>query len=251
MKTTVLTFFFLLFYIIGCYSQQQGNLLKKTNRYFNNQITNEPDSEYHGNWGGIEVGFNNYLTSSNKINHHFLELLPWHSRSVSINFTEFNINLYKKRMGITTGTALEINNYVFKKNFSLSLDTLAHFSYQLDTVHHFIKNKLSVLYLSVPILFEFQFPVGKKDKRIFFSIGGIGGLTIDAYTHQKYTENDVEHKISIRNSYHLLSYRYGLTFRMGYRFIRVFVNYSLSPLFKSEDAPELYPFSAGIALLIL
>ena len=156
-----------------CFSQEQDtskhNLFKRTNNFFKERESDKEDLNYHGNWAGLEVGFNNYINGAGKIEEGFLEILPWKSRAVSINFSEYNIGLYKNRIGITTGTALEINNYNFKKNITLLADT-SPLNYYTDTIHNFIKNKFSVVYLSLPLLFEFQFPVGKKNKRIFFSV---------------------------------------------------------------------------------
>ena len=235
-----------------CFSQEQDtsklNLFKRTNNFFKERESDKKDLNYHGNWAGLEVGFNNYINGAGKIEEGFLEILPWKSRSVSINFSEYNIGLYKNRIGITTGTALEINNYNFKKNITLLADT-SPLNYYTDTIHNFIKNKFSVVYLSLPLLFEFQFPVGKKNKRIFFSVGAIGGLAIDAYTHQIFKEKDKEYKNRVREQFLILPYHYGVTFRLGYSFIRLFANYELTPLFGENDGPELYPFSAGVALI--
>ncbi len=254
MKKIIYTLSGTLFSVLFCYSQEQDttkpNLLQRTNNYFKDRASDEEDLKYHGNWAGFEVGFNNYFNQSGAIEEGFLELMPWRSRAVSINFSEYNIGLYKNRIGITTGTALEINNYNLTNNITLLTDSTVLY-YNTDTIHSFIKNKLSVLYLSIPLLFEFQFPVGKKNKRIFFSAGAIGGLTIDAFTHQKYKIKGKEFKNRVRDDFFFLPYRYGITARLGYSFIRFFANYNLTPLFEENKGPELYPFSAGIALIVL
>ena len=254
MRKIIYTLFCILLSIFLCFSQEQdttkSNLIKRTNNYFKERASDKEDNKFHGNWAGLEVGLNNYYNKNNKIEGGFLELNTWKSRAVSINFTEYNIGLYKNRIGITTGTALEISNYHFVKNITLLPDSIP-LGYYTDTAHNFIKNKLSVVYLSLPILLEFQFPVGKKNKKIFFSVGAIGGLTIDAYTHQKYKIKEKEFKNRVREEFLTLPYRYGLTARVGYSFIRLFANYNLTPLFIENDGPELYPFSAGIALIVL
>lgn len=253
MKNTICTLIIIFSLILSCCSQERdttkNNLIRKTSDFFKDRTTDNEDSNFHGNWAGIEVGINNYINSSGKIEEGFLEILPWKSRSVSINFSEYNIGLYKNRIGITTGTALEINNYNFKENITLLADT-SPLSYFTDTIHNFIKNKFSVVYLSLPVLFEFQFPVGKKNKRIFFSFGAIGGLAMDAYTHQIFKEKDNEIKNRVRGKFLILPYRYGLTFRLGYSFIRLFANYNFTTLFGKNDAPEIFPFSAGMAIFL-
>ena len=254
MRKIIFTLLQILLPILLCYSQEQdsakSNLIKKTNDFFKDRNIEKEELKYNGNWAGLEVGFNNYKNSSGEIAAGFLELLPWQSRSASINFSEYNISFVKNRFGITTGTALEVNNYKFIRNITLLPDT-APLKYYTDTVNDFIKNKLSVVYLSLPILLEFQIPVGKRNKKIFFSAGVIGGLAIDAYTHQIFEKNEKEFKYRVRGDFFFLPYRYGVTFRMGYSFIRFFANYNLTPLFNENQGPELYPFSVGIAIITM
>jgi hypothetical protein len=45
----------------------------------------------------------------------------------------------------------------------------------------------------------------------------------------------------------LSPFQYGLTARLGYNGVGVYVNYSLSSLFKDGEGPELYPWSAGLS----
>lgn len=237
---------------------KQGDSKFKRIRQIFSEDGDTSDLKFNGNWAGLEVGFNNYLNSEKSFNlegsDEFMNLKTFRSRVVNINFLEFNIPLYKKTFGITTGSGLEINNFCFSRNIRLLTDSV-HLFYQTDTVRKFIKTKLTAIYLAFPILFEFQSLVGKKNKPVYFSIGAVGEICIDSYTQLLFKENiddySREIKYRVRDNYYLSPYRYGLTARVGYRFFKLFVNYSLTPLFFKGYAPELYPLSIGIGLINL
>ena len=44
----------------------------------------------------------------------------------------------------------------------------------------------------------------------------------------------------------VLPYHYGLTARIGIDQVQLFANYSLSPIFRSNQNPVLYPVSVGL-----
>jgi hypothetical protein len=78
-------------------------------------------------------------------------------------------------------------------------------------------------------------------------VGGYGGLRIGSHTKQVYEVNGNEFKEKKREDYHLSPFSYGLTARVGYNNLGVFVDYSLSSLFEDNQGPELNPWSAGIS----
>jgi hypothetical protein len=112
----------------------------------------------------------------------------------------------------------------------------------------FTKSKLTVTWLNVPLLLEFQIPLSdsKKD-RISVSAGVIGGLRLGSHTKQMYEQEGTMYTNKNHDDFNLPTWRYGLTARIGYGGMNVFVNYDLSGLFKDGAGPELYPVSAGIS----
>ncbi|MCK4465033.1 MAG: outer membrane beta-barrel protein, partial [Bacteroidales bacterium] len=108
------------------------------------------------------------------------------------------------------------------------------------------KSKFATSYLTVPLLLEFQVPAGKRSRRLFFSGGVIGGLKIGSHTKMVYKENGNRKKDKNRGDFNLSPLRYGVTARVGYRALKVFANFYLTPLFEDGAGPELYPFSVGL-----
>jgi len=241
---------------ISCIAQDES-ILKKSNislikTVFSNNI-DTVDSKYNGTWAGIEIGFNNYFNSSKKSfdlseNENYLEIKPWKSRVININLIEFNLGIIKKSFGITTGCGIEINNFLFSQNITLVSDSL-RLNYFQDTINTFSKNKLTTLFVSVPLLLEWHLSSKKNKSIAFISLGIIGSVNIDNYTSQRYSINNVEYKSRIRDNYWIAPYWYGLTARFGYSFIRFFANYSLMPLFEINKGPTLYLVSAGVIIV--
>jgi len=221
----------------------------------NDTITIEDDDTMHvkknkfnGHWAGVDVGLNGYMYNNNSMSltgtDRSLSLNQAKSWNISLNFAEVNMKLVKNYIGITTGLGLQFNNYRFDKSIKLISDS-ASLTYFNDTIKY-NKNKLIVTYLTLPILFDFQIPVGEHD-RIHLTAGVVGGLRIGTHTKQVFDLNGNENKEKQREDFHLSPFQYGLTARLGYNGVGVFVNYSLSSLFKDGEGPELYPWSAGLS----
>lgn len=206
--------------------------------------------KFNGSWAGIDIGLNGFLNSNNSFSlntsDQFLNLNQAKSWTFSLNFAEFNIGLIKKHIGLVTGAGLQFNNYRFDKNITLSGDS-AKLTYYTDTVLKFQKNKMVVTYLTIPLLLEFQLPVNSHHDILHLSGGIIGGLRIGTHTKQVFDINGNENKEKQREDFHLSPITYALTGRLGYNGVSLFVNYSLSSLLKSNEGPEVYPWSAGIS----
>lgn len=203
---------------------------------------------FNGHWAGVDVGLNGYMYSNNSMsllgNDRALTLNQAKSWNVSLNFAEFNLKLIKNYVGMTTGLGLQFNNYRFDKSTRLIGDS-ASLMYFNDSIKY-NKNKLIVTYLTVPLLFDFQVPVGGND-RIHLTVGAIGGLRIGTHTKQVFDLDGHENKEKQREDFHLSPFQYGLTARLGFNGVGVYVNYSLSSLFKDGEGPELYPWAAGLS----
>jgi len=56
-------------------------------------------------------------------------------------------------------------------------------------------------------------------------------------------------KEKVKSDFNLSPLRYHLTVRAGYKFVKVFANYSMVPMFKEGMGPELYPVTVGLTLI--
>lgn len=206
-----------------------------------------------GHWKGLEIGMNNYLTSdfsfSLPAEAQFMELNTGKSWGINLNFIQYDIGFGTDKVGLVTGMGLEFNNYKFDGDNSIIKDPVTReiVSLEYDAGTNIEKTKLATTYFTVPLLLEFQIPVSGH-KRIHISGGVIGGLKIGSHTKVVYKETGTKQKDKIRDDFNLSPLRYGVTARIGYRALKIFATYNLTPMFESGKGPELYPISIGLIL---
>ena len=199
-------------------------------------------------WSGFEFGINNYLNKDFSMNlseeNSFMELNTSKSWNINLNFIEYDVPIIRENFGIGTGMGIEFNDYRFdnlspikKADDQIISDT----SYNNMNVE---KAKLTTTYITVPILFEYQTPVG-DDNKFFITAGIIGGIKIGSHTKIVYNEDGDRKKEKNRGDFYLSPLRYGYTLKMGYGFLKVFANYYETTLFQKEKGPELHPFTVG------
>ena len=222
----------------------------------NNQISFEnedfdEDYKFKGHFSGIDIGINNYFTSdfstSLPLSEEYLNLNTGKSWGVNVNFIQQSIGLVKNNIGLVTGMGLEFNNYRFDNNQMILSGDSAVLYANNETQKMYKKNKLVTTYLTVPLILEFQIPVGEKTKPIYLSVGATGSVKLGS--HIKLKDNNGS-KEKNRDDYNLSPLRYGLTARIGYRCLNFFANYSLQPMFEKDKGPELYPFTIGISVIM-
>ncbi|MCK4570009.1 MAG: outer membrane beta-barrel protein [Bacteroidales bacterium] len=117
------------------------------------------------------------------------------------------------------------------------------------------KSKITLAYIDVPLEFRIK---TKKAFRIAF--GFKFGFLVNASTKYKgnrFTIADdltastdgVNVKEKEKDVKQVETWRYGPTFRIGYKWFNVTVYYQLSKVFKVDKGPQLYPISIGIAVI--
>ncbi|MBE9509544.1 MAG: outer membrane beta-barrel protein [Bacteroidetes bacterium] len=208
---------------------------------------------FNGHWKGLEIGMNNYLTSDYSLTlpaeAQFMELNTGKSWCVNLNLIQYDIGFRTDKIGLVTGMGLEFNNYRFDRENSIIKDPVTSeiVALEYDAGTYIEKSKLATTYLTAPLLLEFQIPVSGH-KRIHISGGVIGGLKIGSHTKVIYKEDGTKQKDKIRDDFNLSPLRYGVTARIGYRALKIFAIYNLTPMFESAKGPELYPVSIGLIL---
>ena len=208
--------------------------------------------KFKAHWAGLEVGLNNYLTPDNSLvlppGEEFMDLNTGKSWNWNLNVADFGIGLGTNYVGIVSGLGFEFINYNFDgQNSIMKEDGTGNIVEYVPPFAGFItKSKMNITYMTVPLLMEFQIPVGHHD-RIHFSAGVIGGLKLWSNTKIKYTEAGDKSKEKNKSDFNLSPLRWGVTARAGYGGVSVFANYYMNSLFKPGTGPELYPFSIGLA----
>ncbi|MBU2651018.1 MAG: PorT family protein [Bacteroidetes bacterium] len=157
---------------------------------------------------------------------------------------QYNHRLGKSHLFLTIGGGLGMHNlYSNGEILDIKADTISFTNITRD----YKKSKLSLTYLDIP--FEFTY---KSKKGFRMAAGFKAGYLISSHTKYKgdLSNTDgtlVKYKnIGVKQ---IEPWRYGPTFRVGYRWINVWAYYQLSTVFREDRGPEFYPISVGIMIL--
>ncbi|MEY1640423.1 outer membrane beta-barrel protein [Tenuifilum osseticum] len=211
--------------------------------------------KFKGHWSGFELGINGFMDKNHSMTQTgdiaWMDLKQARSWNTNINFTQYSIGFGTDKAGLVTGLGLEFNDYHFSNPITLKVEngvTVVDSSY-IQAGYKVEKTKVTMSHLTLPLLLEFQIPMGEKRKdRIYISAGVIGGVRLGSHTKVVYDDGSL-HKDKNRGDFNIATLRYGLTARMGYKGIRLFANYYPVQLFEKDKGPELYPFSVGLVLV--
>ncbi|MCT4601556.1 MAG: PorT family protein [Marinifilum sp.] len=211
----------------------------------------EKEPEFRGHWAGFEMGVNGFTDENyTSYDYDFMELDMAKSIAVNLNFLQYDISLQKERntIGLITGLGLEWNNYRFDNDITLQKvnGVIQPLDLSVEQPDWKIKKtKLTTLYLTVPLLLEFQIPVKYKKRRVHMSAGVVGGLRLGSHTKIKHDGD----KVKDHDDFKLKTLRYAAHARIGYRSLNFFATYGLTELFESGKGPDLTPFTVGITLI--
>ncbi|PLX22634.1 MAG: hypothetical protein C0599_05960 [Salinivirgaceae bacterium] len=205
------------------------------------------EKKFDGHYGGVELGINNFLNKDMEMilpeDAGYLELEDSRSIEFSLNLVDVAVPIVKNRLGLVTGLGFTWNNYhLDNKQLLLQNDGDSLYAIE-DTVASYSKNKLNAVFVNVPLMLEFQQPIGNKD--FWIAVGGYAGVKIGSSTKLKTNDGD---KTKTRKDFHMNTLRYGLRAQVGFENFGVYCNYSLQSLFKKNEGPELYPISLGVTL---
>ena len=147
---------------------------------------------------------------------------------------------------------LEWSNYHFSDTTTIHKDNQVIAPMTISdniTYDNIVKNRLQTAYLTVPLILEAQFLGNKRNHRVYTGIGVIGGFKLYSNTKVEYVENGINQREKNIDDFYLSPLRYGFTARLGYRFLKLYANYYMTPLFlKDKHSEELHPISAGLVI---
>ena len=209
------------------------------------------DDDLKIHWAGVDLGVNGYMNSNNSLslpeNYKFLQLNYSKSFTISLNFWEKNISLYRDHITIVTGLGIDFNTYNFRNNTTLQSSNDSIWAYT-DTLVSFQKNKLKTTNIKIPLLLGFS-TNKNAEKSFHLAAGIIVGYKLMSKTKQVYKTGSERHRPKVKGNFHIAPFNYNATVRMGYGNFSIFANYALSPFFDKNKGPELYPLSMGFTLM--
>lgn len=210
--------------------------------------------KFNGNWGGVFLGFNNYLDARNQlgvpVGYEYLDAKFTRSLTFGLNLIEQNINIYKQKVGLITGLGFQWNNYFFANNATIFGDSnIVYGGFDIVNANKYTKSKLTSTFITVPLILEYQTNSRHNSKSFHINAGAIFGLRLASYT-KIVMEESGKQKHKYHNDFHLNPFRADLTVGVGYGLINLVGTYSLTTLFKENKGPQLHPVSLGLYLIL-
>lgn len=202
---------------------------------------------FESHWQGIELGLNSYVTPEQSFtlgeDNQYLELEDSKSIEFNLNIAAVTIPIVKNHVALVSGLGLSWNNYRFDKGNLVINNDSSILTYDTVVNPIYKKNRLGTTFLTAPLALEFHFP--GKENDFWFLVGGYAGVKLGSNLKLISDDDDKE---KIKEDFHLNTFRYGLRAMLGVNSFSLYATYSLQPLFKKDEGPELYPLTVGIAL---
>lgn len=228
-------------------------------------------NRFNGHWGGLDIGINGYLTPDHDMDFaagdEYLDLNLGKSTRIDVNLFEQNLPISKdNHWGFITGIGFEYRNYSFDNNITLVSDEDAIMGYT-NSGANTEKNKMTVNYINIPIIFEYQTNAYNERNSFHISAGMVFGLRYASKTKRVFDNKNVDidlldsnglavrtvnyekNKVKEHNSFHLNPIKIDAMLRFGWGWFNFYATYSVTEMFKKNEGPELYPFSVGMTLL--
>jgi len=213
------------------------------------------NEDFEGHWAGIELGINGFSNPDYSMysasENGFLDNDLFRSNVLNLNILQYSKGIQQNRnnIGLVAGIGLCLQSYRLDNKTTISTDQDLKIFPETQFYEANQKSKLSSVYLEVPLLIEFQIPIGHSANRIYFSTGLTGAKRLETHTKVKYRKNGKREKLKSPGDYSIQDYKVAATFRIGYRSVNLFTTYDLVPLFDDRKGPVLYPFSFGVKLI--
>lgn len=211
--------------------------------------------EFAGHWAGVELGINGFLGEdyggypSSEAG--FMDNDMLRSNTLNVNVIQYSKGIQHNRrtIGLVTGLGLNFSSYRLDNSTSLTTGSDGKIHPETLFFDSSQKSKLSSLYLSVPLLVEFQIPTQNRMDHLYISGGLTGFKRLETHTKVKYRKDGKRQKMKSPADYSINDYKVAATVRFGYRWVNLFASYDLAPLFEDRKGPVLHPWSVGLRLI--
>lgn len=209
---------------------------------------------FNPHWAGLEVGMNIFQNVDYSIydggphdSYEFMDLHTGKSLSWNLNFAEFAFKNERKTFGLVTGMGVSFNDYAFDLPITIAKEEGNGKIVPVDITMENAsvkKSKLHVNYLTVPLFLEVKTPLRMGSSRLYLAGGVIGGLYLGSHAKYKYHKGD---KDKSHSNFHINQWKYDLTGRIGFGDFCVFVNYTMTDMFKQGKGPQIQPIMVGFS----
>jgi hypothetical protein len=172
-------------------------------------------------------------------------------------YYKFDIFIPKSNFSVHPGVSFSSAKFSFDENITLvSRSTANGYATELvglDTIFTdatIKKSKLNTVYFEVPLEITFRTNREFPKQSFKITVGAKGGVLIDSKTKFNYKQDGQTKKSKDKEKFDLNPWRVMLLAKIGYGSVNLFYNYSMLPIFKSEQGPlgtEAKQMSFGIS----
>lgn len=212
--------------------------------------TTKEDNFHH--WAGFGMGINGW-TGFGSVNlppgQKYMELNYGKSLNFQLNPFEKDFHIYKNYLNLVTGIGFEWSQYEFANKTKLNADSSYTYGV-IDTTntYSYKKNRFKTTFVDVPLLLEIN--TSKNPKKAFHvAFGVIGAYRLGSRTRQVAELNGNVLRFIRKDDYNINPFRVNAHASLGYHNFTLYADYALTPLFKTNKGPELYPFTIGIKII--
>lgn len=172
----------------------------------------------------------------------------WKSSDWNLHLFKMKVNMYNHSINMIYGLSFEFYRYNWTKNYDINPDDAP--INPVKSGKSYSKNRMFTSWVSIPLMLNYESNTDKYSRSFHLNAGVFGGLLLAS--NVRHEDNTGQN--TIKGDYNLNQFRYGLTGQIGYGPVTFFVNYSLTPLFKTtsvvpNNQPELFPLNMGICLI--
>ena len=203
---------------------------------------------FRGHWSGFNLGFADFgdydIVPGGSP---FMDLQRKNSLVMQFNMFQYSMRLNKlNNFWLVTGLGLEYQRFRFEHKNSIQRGENGKI-YPLE-IDHVKKSSLKNLYLTVPLICEWQFPA-KNHRRAYVGAGIMGGLRLHTKTKVVYkNENGDKRRYKKAGNYSMNPVKADIVARVGYDKLALWGSYTLNRMMKSGKAPDLHPYVIGFGV---
>lgn len=204
---------------------------------------------FRGHWSGFNLGFADFANVKYKQDEEtdYMALQRKNSLVMQFNMFQYSMRLNSlNNIGVVTGLGLEYQRLRFEHKNSILRGEDGHIAPLI--LEHVKKSSLKNLYLTVPLMFEWQFPA-RKYQRTYVAAGIMGGVRLHTKTKVVYkNENGDTRRLKHSGNYNINPVKADAVIRIGYSKLALWGSYTLNNMMKSNKAPEVHPFTIGFGV---
>lgn len=205
-------------------------------------------------WGGFELGVQGFTTPSMNFtmpaSYDYLTSNVGKSWFFGLNLPELDGQIIQNKLAITTGIGMVWSNIRFDGNEFMTpgIDSMASSTPAAGT--NLTKNKLYTYDITAPLLIKIA-PGNQKKAKAGFHIA-LGAIFHYVAIKRVVTESSslgFDQRLEMDDDFNIYAFRADATVRVGYDRIKLFANYSLTPYFNTNKAPDVRLFAAGLTVI--